>query len=585
MPSPSLYFPYPKYRRFQDELIDVIYRSDQLLCSAPTGVGKSISALCACLADREEGEKIVILTRTKSQAKIFLQEVARIAEHVGQPFLTLQLRSKQEICPVFEAGESNYEEFLQLCKLKQDCPHRQRFRENKDLAPLAREIALKKKYLNYQTMIKEILEYGCPYLVLQELLRFSDIVVASYLYLLNPFLRGIFLRRLGNAIDELLLIVDESHNLQNLDLMGKQLSRRTLDLASEELNYDFSNVYSIFDGEDQGLDIMELMHPDEIRFLLDRGVEVLERRLLKGKKVSYTFRVASFLDAAVRMRGDDNWMFFRKEGRLYLKPIFPSELIEPLREAKKLLFMSGTLEPIEGYKILYGMEGAEELSLPKIFPRENCSYFGIKKGLNSGLKSREEEGEELWKRYAGIITDIAEVTPMTTLAFFPSYEVMEEVRKHVNAVAEPGDSRGAERFWKKVRNRRKKTVFVVAGGKLSEGVEYTIEDGGRKESVVKTVIAAGFPFPVPDFELNIKGMLYEERFGYGKAFLLLSVLPMVNKVIQGIGRAIRSERDRAAVVFLDDRLEYLRYFPEEVRHEIQICELEDLKEEVEWFHH
>jgi DNA excision repair protein ERCC-2 len=566
-------------------LIDVIYRSDQLLCSAPTGVGKSISALCACLADREEGEKIVILTRTKSQAKIFLQEVARIAEHVGQPFLTFQLRSKQEICPVFEAGESNYEEFLQLCKLKQDCPHRQRFRENKDLAPLAREIALKKKYLNYQTMIKEILEYGCPYLVLQELLRFSDIVVASYLYLLNPFLRGIFLRRLDKTIGDLLLIVDESHNLQNLDLMGKQLSRRTLDLASEELNYDFSNVYSIFDGEDQGLDIMKLMSPDEIRFLLDRGIEVLERRLLKGKKVSYTFRVASFLDAAVRMRGDDNWMFFRKEGRLYLKPIFPSELIEPLREAKKLLFMSGTLDPIEGYKILYGMEGAEELSLPKIFPRENCSYFGIKKGLNSSLKSREEEGEELWKRYAGIITDIAEVTPMTTLAFFPSYEVMEEVRKHVNAVAEPGDSRGAERFWKKVRNRRKKTVFVVAGGKLSEGVEYTIEDGGRKESVVKTVIAAGFPFPVPDFELNIKGMLYEERFGYGKAFLLLSVLPMVNKVIQGIGRAIRSERDRAAVVFLDDRLEYLRYFPEEVRHEIQICELEDLKEEVEWFHH
>ena len=98
------------------------------------------------------------------------------------------------------------------------------------------------------------------------------------------------------------------------------------------------------------------------------------------------------------------------------------------------------------------------------------------------------------------------------------------------------------------------------------------------------MITAGFPFPVPDFELKIKGMRYEERFGYGKAFMLLSVLPMMNKVLQSIGRGIRSERDRACIVFLDDRTKYLKYFPEGIRHEIQVLDLDEIEDEVLWFH-
>ncbi|MEE8432420.1 MAG: helicase C-terminal domain-containing protein, partial [Candidatus Desulfatibia sp.] len=90
--------------------------------------------------------------------------------------------------------------------------------------------------------------------------------------------------------------------------------------------------------------------------------------------------------------------------------------------------------------------------------------------------------------------------------------------------------------------------------------------------------------PVPDFELKIKGVRYEERFGYGKAFMLLSVLPMVNKVLQSIGRAVRSERDTASIILLDDRTKYLKYFPEGIRHEIQILDLNAIKDEVEWFH-
>ncbi|MBI5252837.1 MAG: ATP-dependent DNA helicase [Euryarchaeota archaeon] len=580
---PENYFPYPGYRRFQDELIDVIYRSEQLLCSAPAGAGKSVSALCGFLADRSEKEKIVVLTRTKSQGRIFLREMAAISQHVNEPFLTIQLRAKQELCPVFRDEETSYEEFVQLCKLKEDCPYREKFNENIDaMEELAETIAVE-NYVEYPDLIKKVSGYGCPHLVLKELLRFCDVVVASYLYLLNPFLRSMFLSKLDASMDELLIILDEAHNLQNLELMGRQLSLNTVNFASEELSCDFSNVYSIFEGENSELDVLDFIDYDEILFLHRSGVEILKERLSKGKKLSYTFRVASFLSGAAQARQEENWIFFRQGSKLHLKPLFPSEAIEPLKEAKKLLLMSGTLEPLEGYKILYGLENAETFCIPNIFPRQNCAYFGIKRGLNTGLKSREKFGSELWKRYAATIKKIHRASPKTGLVFFPSYEIMREVSKYIDALCESSDGRKTDEFWARLRNKNKKIVFAVSGGKLSEGVEYTVEKDCGKESVIGSVIVAGFPFPVPDFEMEIKSRYYEQKFGCGRAFFLLSILPMLNKVLQSTGRAIRSECDKAAIIFLDDRIEYFRYFPEEIRHELQVCSAKDIAEEVRQF--
>ncbi len=589
MPLPMSYFPYKKPRPFQDEIISRIFQSEKLVCDVPTGVGKSVSALCGFLADRDEREKIIVLTRTKTQAKIFLKEMARISRHTKRPFMTIPLRSKQESCPAFKNDEVGYEEFLQLCKLNANCIDRIRFNENRDKIDAAAGGIALCNLTSYKSLIGKVAHLGCPYLVLQRLLNHSDVIIASYLYLLHPFLRGMFLSRIGRDMDELLIIIDEAHNLQSVDMLGRTLGRRTVDLASGEINYDFSNVYAMFEGDDSELKIFDLIEKKEVAFLYDRGIEVLERRLKRGKKISYTYRVASFLDTALRFRKEKNWIFFRQEGKLLLKPVFPSDVISPLKDAKKLLLMSGTLSPPEGYLALYGLNGpdgetgCETFSLPNIFPRENCRYFGIKSGLNTGINSRKKYKEKLWMEYAVEIGKIHKSSHETTLVFFPSYGIMRNVGSHVDALKEPPSSSRTDAFWDELRKHSKKIVFAVSGGKLSEGVEYTIENNGVKESVIGTVVIAGFPFPVPDFEMELKGRMYDEKFGFGKSFLLLSVLPMVTKVLQCVGRAIRSETDRAAVVFLDDRIDYFRYFPEEVRHELEFLDLEDVPLEVERF--
>jgi DNA excision repair protein ERCC-2 len=583
MPEPMSFFPYTP-RPFQDEIISRIYTSDQLLLSAPTGIGKSISALCGFLGEKEADEKIIVLTRTKSQAKIYQEEMAAISKHLKKPFLTLHMTSKYEVCPVFDDPESNYEEFLQLCRLNEGCAYRRRFKEKKEgIESLAKEIAGDDKYLENAVLLKKLRSYGCPYLVQQELLKFSDVVVLSYLYFLNPFFMGFFLAALGKPLEKLLLIIDEAHNLQNLDILGVRLNRRTVDLAARELDYDFSGVYSLFDGKDEELK-SDMVTEGEAFFLLEEGIEILQSKLKKRRKISHTFRVGSFLDGVIKLKNNDNWLFFRKGSTLNIMPVFPSEVIEPLKNSKKLLFMSGTLEPIEGYQMLFGLDEAETFSMPSIFPREHVQYIGIKHGLNTGLKLRKKRKEDLWKSYAETIESISSGAPEATMVFFPSYDIMGQVGGYVPAIAEPRESREMEQFLKSVKSGGKRLVFAVTGGKMSEGIEYTVGEDAEKESIIKSIVTAGFPFPVPDFELKIKGTRYEERFGYGKAFMLLSVLPMVNKVLQSVGRAIRSERDRASVIFLDDRTKYLRYFPEAVRHDIQITDIASLKDEVEWFH-
>lgn len=576
MPPPTEYFPYPQPKKFQDEFMHVAFTSDRLIANVPTGMGKSVASLCGFLADMLPREKVVVLTRTKSQAEIFLEESRRIKRKSGWGFLALQMKSKQELCPIFSRGEAGYEEFLQLCKLKQDCRYRELFRERaKDAIFLAEELVR-------GTGEERALEYGCPYLVNLELAKLAKVVIASYQYLFSPFLRDFFLNKLGIGYGELLLIIDEAHNLQNMSLLSRSLSHRTLKLAEREVGFNFSVLEQLFKAREGKVALEEIVSRAEVEELYQLGVESLRRKLDRGRKVSHAYRVASFLDTCFRLRGDENWLLFRQKNALHLKPVLPSELFSPLRQSRKLLLMSGTLEPLNIYSKLLDLEEAEEYTIPNIY-RNSLRYLAIRSGINSSLAARRALGDELWDMYAQVIEEIASSAQGTALVFLPSYEIMRAVGRRLPAMLEPRDSIEAENLKREILKHEKNIVLAVAGGKFSEGVEFTQMKGGAKHSLVGTVIIAGLPFPRPDMETELKREVYEEKFGPGKSFLFLSVLPMVNRVMQASGRAVRSERDRACVVILDDRLQFLRYLPEDIRQSIELVELEEVASEVKRF--
>ncbi|MFO7618961.1 MAG: helicase C-terminal domain-containing protein, partial [Thermoplasmata archaeon] len=104
-------------------------------------------------------------------------------------------------------------------------------------------------------------------------------------------------------------------------------------------------------------------------------------------------------------------------------------------------------------------------------------------------------------------------------------------------------------------------MLAVMGGSMAEGIDY-------KDNLLDSVIVVGVPYAPPSLEQEQLIRYYDEKFGPGKGRDYGYTYPAMNRVLQAIGRCIRSETDRAAVVLLDRRFgnpAYRRYFPEDVK--------------------
>src|SRR3989442_1291266 len=89
-------------------------------------------------------------------------------------------------------------------------------------------------------------------------------------------------------------------------------------------------------------------------------------------------------------------------------------------------------------------------------------------------------------------------------------------------------------------------------GSHSEGVD-------SEATLPTAVIVVGVPLSPPNVEVEALKEYYCRKFGFAKGYDYAYVFPAVNKVLQAAGRAIRSERDRAAIILLEGRLLEPRY--------------------------
>jgi len=86
--------------------------------------------------------------------------------------------------------------------------------------------------------------------------------------------------------------------------------------------------------------------------------------------------------------------------------------------------------------------------------------------------------------------------------------------------------------------------FSVIGGRLSEGMDFPAE-------VLEIVILEGIPYPKPTARQRALQHYYEVRFGKGWEYTVKA--PTTRKVLQSIGRLIRTEKDKGVAVIMDKR--------------------------------
>jgi len=56
-------------------------------------------------------------------------------------------------------------------------------------------------------------ENFCPYEVTKFAVEDADVIALSYMYIFHPTVRGAFLRHLSKPLSQVILVVDEAHNL------------------------------------------------------------------------------------------------------------------------------------------------------------------------------------------------------------------------------------------------------------------------------------------------------------------------------------------------------------------------------------
>ena len=121
--------------------------------------------------------------------------------------------------------------------------------------------------------------------------------------------------------------------------------------------------------------------------------------------------------------------------------------------------------------------------------------------------------------------------------------------------------------------RASKSGAVLLGtstGSFGEGIDMP--------GVLQAVIIVGLPLNKPDIEARLLIEYYDDKFG--KGFEYGYVLPAITKCLQNAGRCIRSETDKGAIIFLDERYAWQNYyqcFPEEWDMEVEMDYIDVLK--------
>lgn len=589
-------FPYPP-RRHQEEILaamDKALDGGHLVLQSGTGSGKTICALYAALRRALEEDRLVLhLVRTNSQQRQVMAELRQLGPY------GLALQGRQRMCllaredPELAAGTP--EELSQFCSDRREevnrgepgCPH---YRGLLD-AELETTAAWFQEHLpTAEETVDRCESLGvCPYELNKLLAPRAKVVTAPYVYFFSAPLRRALLETLQRPLEDLIVIVDEAHNLPAYcrEVASFQVSLRSLERAETEvMDYgdpELREGVSAFDlvaalqeavreltreyvrDEDGFLppSALEaaLMHAftatsTQLRGMLGGlvalGEVVREARRRRGRLPrSYLLAVASSLlrwtaleevEYAKLVVGGENAAV-----RAYC--LDAAAAAHPLLECHATLHMSGTLQPLREYRDSLGLPEETALrAFPSPFPRENRRVVYVDR-VTTRYEDLSQDPEAM-ERLREEVRLLLRWCERNTLFLFPSYALLETflplaeeapVPVHAERSGMPQDAlmRTVDAF-----RSRTSALFAVAGGRVAEGLDFPSRE-------LEVVVVVGIPYPKPTAALRALVDYYDWRFQRGWEYAVAA--PTSRRLQQCIGRLIRSEEDRGVAIILDRR--------------------------------
>jgi len=593
----GLNFPYPEYRAHQRELMGHVYRTviDRgiLYATAPTGIGKTVATIFATLkAINQPRQKMFYLTAKNDGKRIALDTVS-LLEKNGLIAKTCEITAKDSVCFLKERDCDP-----EVCKYANGYYNRV-FKAINDM------------FSNGSLYTKEMIaEFArkhrlCPFELSLDVSNYVDIVIADYNYAFDPLVH--LMRYFDDSVYSPILLVDEAHNLvsRGRDMFSATLTRDHFVLLDGIVKFlkpspkkEIERILDLFDEYDTELLEVDFVRKETVNeylvAALKRLLVRLDQILTESEKIPNKKDLTSvyfdiYLFNKIYELYNDRFVFLLEKidgvVNVSIKCLNASGFIRDTAKNKSLasVFFSATLEPIHYYKTLLTEGVGKNIKLPSAFPRDNLLLIAV-----DDVSTRYNDREGSIQKVIDVAEALVAGKKGNYIIFFPSYFYLNMVKDRwdldpdeFEIIVQKREMTLRERadYIDLFRTDSEKTQIgmFVMGGVFGESIDLI---GNRLSGVL--IVGVGLPMIAP-FN-NILRSHFDEEFQAGFDFAY--TFPGLNKVIQAVGRVIRSETDRGVAILLDDRFttrRYMQLYPKEWNHMRTINDVDELATTIELF--
>lgn len=575
----KLEFPF-EYRKGQRKMVSGIYhaisKKEQIFIQAPTGVGKTMSAVFPAVRAIGQGmaETVFYLT-ARTITRTVAQDAFEILRDRGLLFKVVTITAKEKLC-FCDKPECDPEK----------CPYAKGHYDR--INDAVYELWTTEQSFDRETLLRHAQKWQvCPFELSLDLAVWMDGVICDYNYVFDP---NVYLKRFfgENVSGNYLFLIDEAHNLVD---RGREMYSASISLDDVIETRKFVKPYSqkLWKKLGKVKKQMEELKQNCGEWKVQENAGVLPISLLsvQGEMdqlleeppaqevvdgiLDFYFAVRNFLNISELV--DDNYVVyaaFDDNGRFYLKLfcVNPAENLQKyLDKGNSTVFFSATLLPLQYYRKMLSTK-SENFGMYVESPFEQKKRcLMICRDVSSKYTRR---GYEEYRKIAEYIARMSWQKKGNYMVFFPSYRLMEDVYQvyqdefsvsWVRCISQHASMTELEReeFLEEFTEETEETLvgFCVMGGIFSEGIDLI---GDRL--IGAAVVGTGLPQVNCEREI-LKGY-YDEKGEQG--FDYAYRYPGMNKVLQAAGRVIRTKEDTGAILLMDERFlnrDYRNLFPRE----------------------
>ncbi|MEX1376906.1 MAG: ATP-dependent DNA helicase [Eubacteriales bacterium] len=566
-------FPFGKYRAGQKEMATYVYKgcknSTIQFIQAPTGIGKTMGTIYpAVKAFAYEGYERIFYATAKNTIKKIAEEAINVLRNKGLIINSIALTAKETSCP-----QKIYNCHPKVCS---------RARGYYDRLGLAMDCFEENKHYNIEEVRKIADKFNiCPFELSLDISVESDIIICDYNNIYDPRAK---LKRFFDDGGDYAALIDEAHNLvgRAREMYSGEIDKKMYDnLAAKMSRVRSKGAIAALEHAESisqylNQQIKDMDEADINHEILEQPLDVLNKRLEKFIEAAEAVMDMSstreytkdFLDVFYNTKGylltlakaDENYIHYivREDGNIRIKMfcIDPSQRLQDCHnKSRATVLFSASLTPFKYYtRLLQKSQDCATYELASPFYKDNLKVI-----INANLPVEYKFRDKFIKELAESIYTFVKAKKGKYLIFFPSYGYMDKVHKLFIALYDDifapkqqrnMDSRNREAFISLFSDDAHMAAFAVMGGVFSEGIDL------KGEKLIGAVIV-GTGFPMISLENNFIRDFHDskEEEGLGYAY----IYPGFNKVLQSVGRVIRSEEDKGAVLLIDRRFARQEY--------------------------